>query len=265
MSNGDFIQLQDKKVSINLETLSSINFVSPNFRPLKDFSISSLIYHGNYSSLFKGKVDNKNVIIETCTRIPFRLVCREIKLLNDLEIQNIVKISHLTKNSSLGIISIAYQDFDFQPWTEIVPQKNLPRLLLVLLKTLSELHAKNVFHGWICRSSIFVNPNFKTLTLGSFHAAANINEPAPFIPEHPCAPPNINKTDRRTDDVYSAAMWFLSFYKQDPHALIEKLNSLSFEPELLKLIQSMVDEDPEKRITAQDAVTKLQKFLDSSK
>ncbi|OHT01820.1 hypothetical protein TRFO_07382 [Tritrichomonas foetus] len=216
MSDGDFIQLQDSKVSVNLETLASVNFVAPAFRQLTDFSISTLIYHGYMSSIFHGKVENTPVIIEACSRIPYRLVCREIKLLNDLNINNIVKIAALTRNSSLGIICLAYKLFDFQPWTEIVPQKCLPNLLFSLLTVLSEIHANDIFHGWVCRSSVYVNPDFKSIILGSFHAAAKIGDPAPLIPDHPCAPPKISEEDRRPDDIYSAALWFHHFISRSP-------------------------------------------------
>lgn len=263
MSVGDFVQLQDKKVTVNLETLVSVSFVPPAFHPLTDLSISSLIYHGDMSSLFHGKFLNNPAIIETCTRIPFRLVCRELTLLNELNIKNIVQVSAVARNASLGIISIAYKDFSFQPWTELIPQDHLPQLLLSLLTILSQLHAKNVFHGWICRSSIYVSPDFKDLTLGSFHAASKIGEAAPLIPNHPCSPPSISGTDRRADDVYSAAIWFLSFYTQNPQQTIEqsKLDSLSIQPDILDLIKQMTHDKTENRIKASEALKKLQSIV----
>ena len=266
MSGGDFVQLQDKKVTVNLETLISVSFVPPTFHPLTDLTISSLIYHGDMSSLFHGKFLNNPAIIETCTRIPFRLVCRELTLLSELNINNIVQVAAVTRNASLGIVSIAYKDFTFQPWTAVIPQNNLPQLLLLLLNILSQIHAKNVFHGWVCRSSIYVSPDFKNLTLGSFHAAAKLGEAAPLIPNHPCSPPTLSETDRRADDVYSAAIWFLSFYTQNPQQAIEqsKLSSLPIQPEILDLIKQMTLDKTENRIKASDASTKLQNIIQST-
>ena len=263
MNEGDFVQLQDTKVTINLEKLASVGFVPPSFHPLTDLSISSLIYHGNMSSLFQGKFSNTPVIIETCTRIPFRLVCRELALLNELKINNIIQVSAVTRNSSLGIICIAYKSFPFQPWTEVIPTNFLPKLLLSLLNILSQLNAKNVYHGWICRSSIYVSPDFQSLILGSFHAAAKLGEVSPLIPNHPCSPPTSYEEDQRVDDVYSAAIWFLSFFIQNPQQAIEqsKLDSLSIQPEILDLIKQMTEEKPEKRIKSADAVKKLQNIL----
>lgn len=266
MSEGDFVQLQDKKVTVNLEKLVSVNFIQPTFHPLTDLSISSLIYHGDMSSVFHGKFSNAPVIIETCTRIPFRLVCRELTLLNELQINNIVQVAAVTRNASLGIVCIAYKDFPLQKWTEVIPQNHLPQLFASLLNILSQLHSKNVFHGWICRSSIYVSPDFQNLTLGSFHAAAKLGEAAPLIPNHPCSPPTLSETDRRADDIYSAAIWFLSFFTQNPQQAIEqsKLNSLPIQPQILDLIKQMTLDKSENRIKAADALTKLQNILGAS-
>ena len=118
---NNFITLEDQNYQVNLEVLSTVAYVPPIFRPLGDFLITELIYQGDASSIFRGKLDETPVIIETCTRIPFRLVCKEIKMIKELKISNVVKIKACTRNPSLGIISIAYEPIEFQKWPLPIP------------------------------------------------------------------------------------------------------------------------------------------------
>lgn len=260
----DFIQLQDTNVSIDLQALASLSFVHPTFRQLSTFSISSLIYFGNFSSLFRGKVEGNPAIIETCTRIPYIIVCREYQLLNELNsINNIVKITHLTRNPSQGIVSISYQPFEFIPWTDTIPNDSLPKLLLILLNILKDLHRNNVFHGWICRSSIYVTPNFESLTLGSFHASGKVGEAIALTPNHPCAPSKPSQNDKRADDIFSAALWFISFYKQNPQEVVaeSKIDQIPIDQSLRELLKEMTKEKDDERITAEIAADKLHQIL----
>ena len=246
---------------MNLELLSNVQYTQPEFQELSDFSISSLIYHGNMSSLFHGKMNGEDAIIEICTRIPFKLVCREISLLNELNIPNIVKIIGITRNPSMGIISLAYEPFLFQSHIETIPTEKLPNLLISLLLVLKQVHKKHISHGWICRSSVMVSPDYSHITLASFHAAAKIDGQRPLISNSSCSPEKRCDEDPRKDDIYSAALWFLSFYKENPKSALKQIKSLPIEQKLRKVIKLMTDDNFEKRITASVAVKCLQKVL----
>lgn len=265
MQQNEFITLQDDDISMNLESLASVIYISPEFRALTDFSIISLLFHGNMSSLFTGMLDNKPVIIETCNRIPFRLVCREIKLLKDLHIDGIVKFAGCTKNSSLGIVSIAYESFQVQSWTQPIQYDELVPLFYKLLSILSQLHQNKISHSWICRSSIYISPDHKSLTLGSFHAASKPGEPAPFVPNHPCAPKERHRENPMTDDIYSAALWFLSYLTPDPNKILDNLGSIGINNKISRLLTKMINPDGDKRITADKAVRKLRKLMHGNK
>jgi hypothetical protein len=245
---------EDRSVSVNLEALSSVGFQLPAFRAPTDFSIRALIAHGDTASLFLGSFDGQAVFLEPCTRIPFRLVCREISLLASLNIRQLMCPSACTRHPSLGVVTLAYLYFDFVPWTEQIPPQYLHGLLQQLLRILGDLHRENVHHSWVCRSSIFVTTDYQTVVLGSSHAAAKIGEAAPFVPTTPCSPPQRNDEDRRTDDVYAAGMWFLSFFGGDTRTAVEELP-----PPVREVLVRMIDPDPRKRPTSSDALPLLQR------
>ena len=140
MNETTFNSFQDKNFHVNLEQLASTTYSQPPFRPLSSFSISSLILHGDTVSLFNGHYEGVDAIIETCNRIPFRLVCREIKYLNSelLQVENIVKIKGCTRNSSLGVVSIAYDNFSILPIKNQIPLNNLIPLFSQLLTIISK-------------------------------------------------------------------------------------------------------------------------------
>ncbi|KAH0785035.1 CMGC family protein kinase [Histomonas meleagridis] len=257
----DFPEFDDKDVNINLELLSNIQYTQPVFREMEDFSISSLIYHGNMSSLFHGKMNGQEAILEVCTRIPFKLVCREISLLNELNnIPNIIKIIGITRNPSMGIITLAYEPFPFLSHIERIPHEKLYNLLISLLFILKKIHKKGICHGWICRSSVMVSPDFSRVVLSSFHSAAKIDSQRPLTPNSICSPEDKCEKDPRKDDIYSAALWFLSFFKDDPKVALKQIDSLPIEQNLIKVIKLMTTSDLEKRITADIAIKYLQKL-----
>ncbi|EAY22601.1 hypothetical protein TVAG_036260 [Trichomonas vaginalis G3] len=264
--NSEILPIQDKNFHVNLSELSKIKFPVPSFKPLNTFSISSILYHGDTASIFKGHYDNQVVIIETCTRIPFLLVCREYQYLTQElnQIENIVKIKALTRNTSLGVVSIAYEDIDFVPWSTPIPVDNLIPLFSMLLSTLSKIHHKKFSHGSICRSSIYISPDFKNLTIGCFHAAVKIGDLTALVYNHPCMPKSKNTTDPRKSDLYSAALWFLSYFDEDPHVALEKVDSLPIPPEIISIIHKLTCEDESERISADKASKAIQAFLNPS-
>lgn len=261
------VKLQDSKYHVSLSDLSNVNFVQPAFRPLNTFSIASLIYHGDTATILKGHYESKPVIIETCNRIPFRLVCRELVYFEqDLkQIENIVKIKAITRNTSLGVISIAYENIDFIPWPTKIPTEKLVPLFATLLKTISQIHAKKFSHGCICRSSIYVTPDFKSITLGCFHAAVKTGDIVAFTYDHPCMPKTKARLDARKDDLYSAAMWFLSFFESNPQDALSHLDKLEIPKEVASVIKKLTAESENDRISAEDAYKALQKGSGSSK
>jgi hypothetical protein len=248
------LEKEDRSVSVDLEPLSSVKFQLPAFRAPTDFSIRALIALGDTAAIFLGSHNGDAVFLESCTRVPFRLVCREISLLSSLRIPQLMCPSACTRHPSLGVVTLAYPYFDFVPWTEQIPPRQLPALFRQLLRILSALHEQSVSHSWVCRSSIFVTTDYQTLVLGSSHAAARIGEAAPFVPTTPCSPPRRHDEDRRADDVYSAAMWYLLFLGGDPRAAADELP-----PRARAVLLRMVDADPRARPTASDALSLLER------
>jgi hypothetical protein len=258
---SDWAQLDDKSLAVSLKDLASINIPPPQLRPLSDFSILSVVYQGDLSSLFRGTFTSLPALIETCTRIPYTLVCREVKLLSELDIPGIVRIEGVTKNRSLGIVTLAYRPFDFQPWTEPIPPEQLGVLLLSLLKIVAQLHAREIHHSWICRSSVYVSRDLRQVTLGSFHAACRISEPQTFVPRTSCSPQTLSKGDRRPDDVYSAGMWCLSYLTEDIEAAMQDWHNFSCDKKLKGVLRKMVKENPVERVTAEEACALLREFV----
>ena len=254
-------ELQDGKVVVNLEVLASVPFTPPVFKSPSSFAIKDLVYLGDMSSIFSGTFDGEPALIETCTRIPFRVVCRELKIIADLESPGLLEVLGTMKNPSLGVISIAYRNFPFILANENVPHEKLPRLFLSLLKTLAQIHEKNIAHNWICRTSVYIDTSMETVKLGSMHAATPIDTPEPLIPIHPCAPKTRADGDRRPDDVYSAALWFLSFYLDDPSLALETLDELKLDDNLKTLVRKMTTATPSDRITAEDAANELETLI----
>jgi hypothetical protein len=260
--NG-FVDFDIQSVSVSLIDLATVTFTPPPFRPLSDFTILSLIYHGDYSSLFTGLLDSHPVLLETCTRIPFSLVCREIKLLADLRIPNTVKLRGFTKHPSLGVITLAYESVDFQPWTDPIPPDRLPHLLLNLLEILARLHERDLHHSFVCRASVYVSPDFDSLNLGSFHTAGKVGELAPFVVSTSCSPPVRCERDLRRDDVYAAGLWCVSYLADDPRAAAEDLARLEIDKRLRRVLQRIVDPDADARATAEEACAALREFAGS--
>ena len=250
----NLVPVQDKNFHVNLEMLSSTAYTQPPFRPLSSFSISSIIYHGDTISLFKGHFEGADAIIETCNRIPFRLVCREIKYLNtDLaQVENIVKIKGCTRNSSLGVVSLAYENFDIIPWPTPIPTELLIPLFSQLLAILSKLHHRHISHGCVCRSSVYVQKDMKSLILGFFHGSVKNGDAAPIIFDTPCSPKK-RATDPRKDDLYSAALWFLSYFSEDPHEALNKLDKIKIPQEIKSVIKKLTNENEGERISADKA------------
>ena len=254
-------ELQDANVLVNLEVLASVQFTRPVFKSSSSFAIKDLVYLGDMSSVFAGTFSGEPALIETCTRIPFRVVCRELKLLSSLEMPGLLEVLGTMKNASLGVVTIAYKSFEFVRANEPIPLEKLPQVWLALLRTVAELHGKNVAHNWICRSSVYVNADLSGVKLGSMHAAALVGEPAPLVPVHPCAPARRAEGDRRPDDVFSAALWFLSFHSDDPKLALENLDDMKIGKRMKKLVKKMTCEAPEERVTAEDAANELEKLL----
>lgn len=257
----ELIQLEDKSLSVSLKDLASINIPPPQLRPLSDFTIVSVLYQGDVSSLFRGTFAGLPALLETCTRVPYSLVCHEVKLLSELDIPGIVRVEGVTKNRSLGIMTLAYRPFDFQPWTEPIPPEQLGELLLSLLKIVSQLHSKEIHHSWICRSSVYVARDLRNVTLGSFHAACRISGPQTFIPTTPCSPPVPLNGDRRPDDVYSAGLWCLSYLTDDLQKVIQDWHSLECDRKLKSVLRKMVKENAAERVTAEEACGLLREFV----
>jgi serine/threonine protein kinase len=257
MEERPFVEMEDKKVKVDLSVLASVTFVPPQFRPTADFTIKSLLYHGDLSSLFSGTLEGRPVVIETCSRVPFRLVCRELKLLSELAHPGIVKVVGVCRKPTLGVVNIAYADMDFVPWPEPIPWGHVPRLLLALMRTVDHIHQKNIFHSWICRSSVYISRDLDSVKLGAFHAACRIGELCPLVPLHSCAPvERIAEADRRPDDVYSAGMWCVSLFGG-----VDDWESAEVDQRFRKIVEKMIVEDPAARITAGAACQKLEKLL----
>lgn len=256
-------RLQDSRYHVNLSNLSNLNYVTPTFKPLDTFLISSFVYLGDTATISRGKAANAPAIIETCIRVPFRLVCREISYLQDNlnKINNIVKIKTLTRNQALGVVSIAYEDFDFVPWETPIPTDKLIPLFEILLTTLSAIHSLKFSHGCICRSSIFISPDFTKLTLGCFHAAVKSGDIVAFTYDHPCMPQNKSKTDPRKDDVYSAAFWFLSYFNDNPYDALKNIEKLQLPKEIVSVLQQLTAEKENERLDAEKAAQLVSEYL----
>jgi hypothetical protein len=250
-----------QSVAVCLKDLAAVTFTAPQFRPLTDFAIRSLIYQGDYSALFNGLLDGRFALLETCARIPYSLVCREVKLLNDLRIPGTISIIAVAKQPSVGVITLAYDPVMFRPWTDPIPVDCLPLLLLRLLEIVARLHEREVHHSFICRSSVYVSHDLDTVTLGAFHAAGKVGEPAPFVPTTSCSPPVRAERDRRPDDVYAAGAWCLSYVTED----VREVNweGLTIDKRLRRVLQKMVIAEAGARITAQEACAALREFAET--
>lgn len=263
MSSSNWVELQDESVTVSLESLASVKFTHPTLSPPKTFAIRGLLGLGDMSSIFLGDFENTPAILEVCTRIPYVLVCRELAILNELGYRGTLKVRGAMKNPSLGVITIAYEHFDFKNWTEDIPSDKLLKLLLNLLKILKNMHKKKIAHNWICRQSVYVSTDLETVKLGLFHAAARVGEPTPLVPRHQCAPPNRNEGDGRPDDIYSAALWYLSFIKSDKSELsVQNLDTIGLSEPVKQLIERMVVANPAERISADDAVKLLERIIE---
>ena len=266
MTEKEFVPVQDKKFRVNLEVLASTSYTQPPFRPLSSFSISNILMHGDTVSLFHGHFEGAEVLIETCNRIPFRLACREIKYLNTelAQVENIVKIKGCTRNSSLGIVSLAYDNFDLIPWTTKIPTNNLIPLFAQLLGIISKLHHRHISHNCICRSSVYINKEQNAVLLGFFHAAVKTGDVAPLVFMHPCAP-KTPAADSRKDDLYSAALWFLSYFEEDPHKALEKVESYGLPEPIVTVLKKLTAEVEGDRISADKASKAILAFLNPAK
>ena len=250
---------------VNLELLAKQEYTQPAFSLPTDFSLVSIISHRDFSTIFNGIYQGEACIIESCNRIPYRIVCKTISLLNELnDIPNIVKLIAVTKSDSLGVVSLGYypfntkcmmQDIDIEKGTHI-------SLLLDLLKILKQLHKKEVFHGWICKESVMIKEKIDGVILTGFYSAGKVGDKRPFYLKYKGMPENQCHEDPRKDDVYGAAIWFLSFYTKPENAL-DKIKSLPIEKKLKNVIRLMTSPNFEKRITASVAIKCIQKVCPS--
>ena len=253
---NEYISMEDNKFEIDLESLAMINYPSPNFCPLTDLSIIDLIYHGDLISFFSGKYLNENILIETCNRIPYRLACREYKILTEfLNVDSIVKVKCITRNPSLGFVAFGYQWFDFIPKNQEIPFEKLPILFNSLLNTISKLHQKNIIHNWICRSTVHILSKYDSIILSSFHSAFKIGEPSPLTVFHKCHSLNLNHLELKKGDVYSCAKWYLSFYN------FKSIDEIEIPLKIKNLLKKMLNSNIDERCTIDQALEKLNKFL----
>lgn len=250
---------------MNLELLSRHDYPPAVLLPLSDFSLVSLLSHSNYSTIFSGKHSGAECVLETCDRIPYRIVCSEIALLNELsDVADIVRVIGATKNDSLGVVSIAYSPFCAKRSMQSVSAEgNAPIALLVeLLSILKHLHRRNVFHGWVCDASVMIKEEGDGVVLAGFHSAGKVGDKRPFCLRYPGMPEQLCQEDPRKDDVYAAAVWFLSFYTKPENALSE-LKELPIEKKMKKIIRLMTSQDIEKRISASVAIKCIKKVVPS--
>lgn len=264
--SNEIISIQDKDYHVNLSDLANVNCSSSfnlNFQPLSSFILSKILFQGDTATIFRGTCEGQTCIIETCNRIPYRLVCREIQYLTtDLgHLENIVKITSYTKNTSLGVVALAYENFDFIPWTTQIPIEYLIPLFATLLATLSKLHHRKYSHGCICRSSIFVSPDFKSMKLGCFHAAVKTNDIVAFTYNHPCSPKGNSVPDARRADLYSAALWFLSYFDEDPHNALEHLETLPIPTEIKEVLLRLTTDEEAERLSGDKASKAILAYL----
>ena len=251
-------QLQDKNYTIDLQTLSNVKYSTPQFNKLEDFLLTELIYHGDTTTLFSGSFLGEPALVEVCTRIPFRVVCREIDILSDLKATDgIIKVKGCTRNPSIGVVTLALEPFDFRQWWHPIKINDAFRLFRDLLRIVTELHAKNYFHGWICRSSVFVAEDLSHVTLGFFHAAAKVGKPAPIVFRRLGPIGERRADDPRQEDVYDAALWFLSFLDGEPLRVLYEIHSTDLPPPLIALIESMGSSDPMNRPPAHQCLEAL--------
>lgn len=236
--------MKDEKVCVNLEVLASTMYNQPSFSPLTDFLLTKMVYHGDMVTLFCGKYKREPAVVEVCNRIPYRIVCREIRYLTELAgIPGIPRILGQTKNSSLGIASIAYEWFDFMPYSVSLSLEQILPIFKMLLSTLNKIHHKSLSHRWISRQTVHILKDLSGFFLTSFHCAAKIGDPIPMTIMHPCMSPDPCFSDPRKDDIYSAAEWFLSFFddkSQIPASIAEIISKMKkAEIELEKVLEQL--------------------------
>lgn len=255
-SDNVIMKIEDDNYSVDLRFLSVVNYPFLQFNDLTDFSISQMIYRGETVTLFSGHFLKQKAIIETCNRVPFKLVCREINILNKLsKVNGVVNVLGFTKNSSLGIVTLAYKYIEITPYTIAIPQDKLLRLFESLVSIVAKLHKNRIVHHWICKSSVYVDKSFSNITLGCFHAAHIIGEPAPLVIHTQYCPRKAFSDETKTD-LYMCAMWYLSYRADDKiENPLDLINSLDLDSRLEDVLKDMISGSS--NITAEKVVNAI--------
>ena len=193
----------------NKKTLSNI------IPELTEFVIK---YDGDYSSVYKSKMDDKDVIVKFSTNEDRIYIAREIDILSIINHDNIIKIINYSINDDICILVTEYiYDKDLLDYFNECRDLKLHSdyITTQLIEAVNYLHTNNISHGDIKPENVIYNPINNKITLIDFGFAKKHSQRLTFVNEKKgtrvYAAPEIFKTtlfDPFKADIYSLGVVF---------------------------------------------------------